>query len=167
LCDKNRKCAAASYSATANDDECLLYKFGFEQVSGVNDSTIYIKPEVRVGMSSLDNLTDTFSIVKQHTRLYHVYDGFDALTPFECFEACRASSKCGGAAFTVDIKSVFNCNLSPVDGFTMSNAREADAFLWTVYIKSERVAVASTVNGKRGGNEFWISYAKAESSSIV
>jgi hypothetical protein len=29
------------------------------------------------------------------------------------------------------------------------------------------VAVASTVNGKRGGNEFWISYAKAESSSIV
>jgi hypothetical protein len=141
-CDNDAKCAAASFDPP---NICRFHKFGFEQVKDSIGSTSYIIPVVRDEMANIDKLGDTFQIVKPFTRLLVDYKHFDTLTPSECFEACTSSSKCGGATFTVDSSSPFNCYLCPVGSCTernQKNAKGVDVSLCTAFVKTADVAAA-------------------------
>jgi hypothetical protein len=145
LCDRDAKCAAARFTFPT---DCFVYKFGFEQVQESNGSVSYIKPEVKTEMANLDKLNETFSIVKQHTPLYGHNRSVDTLTPSACFNKCKMSRGCGGAAFTIDTSVSRNCFMFPVDGFKQSRERKtkiADVKLWTAFIKYESTNTVSDV----------------------
>jgi hypothetical protein len=139
LCDAdNAKCAAASFTQPA---QCRLLKYGFKQIRGSSGSTAYIKPDVRTSIAdtNFETLNKDFPVVKKFKRLFGHYANFDTLTPRQCFDACKTSTDCGGATFTIDRKWLFNCYLCHPGQFTESNeqnAKENQADLWTSYVKS-------------------------------
>jgi hypothetical protein len=172
ICDEDFRCAAACFTFPT---ECRFYKFGFEQLSESVGSTAYIKPEVKSEMSILDKLTDTFPLVKQHTRLNGYYHNFDTLTPSECFRACKKSAKCGGASFTFETKWRYNCFLCRAGEFTEIVDKEDDSSdLWTSYTKSSSLIKStnssqSTMSGRKTLKKTRLignSYGKQDSASL-
>jgi hypothetical protein len=117
-CDDDFRCAAACFTLP---DECRFYKFGFEQLSDevTSGSTSYVKREVLNAMASMDKLNNTFSVVKSKARLIGRLQGFDTLTPAQCFRACRASGECSAASFTVDTTWENNCFLTRDEHFVV------------------------------------------------
>jgi hypothetical protein len=86
-----------------------LYKFGFKQHSGINNSMAYIKPEVKAELFSIHKLNESFPGLMNRTQFKGHYKSAETLTPSQCFIKCLKSMRCGGASFTTDQNSLDNC----------------------------------------------------------
>jgi hypothetical protein len=139
-CDADFKCAAACFTLPS---ACRLYKYGFERVAGVSDSTAYVKEKVSRAMSESE-LSAAYPVVVRARKLVgeNMYN-FDTLTPEQCFRACKVSKVCGAAAFTAEIHELYNCYLFKSDGFKQK-VTSVESEYWTAYMKSGETAPATS-----------------------
>jgi hypothetical protein len=125
-------------------------------------STTYIKSEVKKEMANIDKLNEKYPLVKINKRLSGHYANFDTLTPAQCFEACKASTDCGGATFTIDRMWLFNCYLCHPGQFTEStdpNDKETKPYLWISYKKGRSETTPSPVAVTTDTTKMWILFS--------